>query len=446
VLVNSVAAQPCMPGWTGVGGGTSGSVEALSLYSEPSGTRLFAGGNFWVAGSAATGPVARWDGENWSRVGDLYFNGIVHALAVFDDGNGPTLFAGGGMGPGPGFPGECVARWDGHAWSAVGIGLQRNDLGVRALAVHDQGAGSQLYAGGLFWIPGYGTAGPRNLARWSGTAWLPVGGGTNHTVESMLSYDDGTGPGLVIVGSFTSAGGLPTVRYMARWNGQEWSDLLAGWDAAASWGRMLVFDPGTGPALHFAGYLWRSTTGISRGLWRRDGGEWSLLGSTDRSPSAAVAWDDGSGSAIYIAGDFTQVNGTSISRVARWKHGEWSGFGGQSVGNYVRGMLGHDHPVEGPTLYIAATINIPGAGQHIGRYTSCIFPDPCYPNCDASTTSPILNVEDFTCFITEFASALALPPQQQLDHYANCDQSTTPPVLNVQDFTCFINRFAQGCP
>jgi hypothetical protein len=70
---------------------------------------------------------------------------------------------------------------------------------------------------------------------------------------------------------------------------------------------------------------------------------------------------------------------------------------------------------------------------------------PCYPNCDASPTPPILNVEDFTCFINEFAAATQLPHQQQLTHYANCDQSTTAPVLNVEDFTCFINKFAQGC-
>jgi hypothetical protein len=70
---------------------------------------------------------------------------------------------------------------------------------------------------------------------------------------------------------------------------------------------------------------------------------------------------------------------------------------------------------------------------------------PCYANCDGSTTPPILNVEDFTCFINEFAAASQLPHEQQLTHYANCDQSTTAPVLNVEDFTCFINKFAQGC-
>lgn len=70
----------------------------------------------------------------------------------------------------------------------------------------------------------------------------------------------------------------------------------------------------------------------------------------------------------------------------------------------------------------------------------------CYANCDASTTPPVLNVDDFTCFINEFASAQSLPYEQQLVHYANCDSSTTAPVLNVEDFTCFINAFAAGCP
>jgi hypothetical protein len=71
---------------------------------------------------------------------------------------------------------------------------------------------------------------------------------------------------------------------------------------------------------------------------------------------------------------------------------------------------------------------------------------PCYANCDSSTVPPILNVEDFTCFINEFAAGTTLPHEQQLTHYANCDQSTTAPVLNVEDFTCFINAFATGCP
>jgi hypothetical protein len=88
------------------------------------------------------------------------------------------------------------------------------------------------------------------------------------------------------------------------------------------------------------------------------------------------------------------------------------------------------------------------AGTSAGRAAlkAAILAVPCYANCDKSTTQPILNVEDFICFINEFAIASALPHAQQLTHYANCDHSTTAPILNVEDFVCFINAFAAGCP
>lgn len=70
----------------------------------------------------------------------------------------------------------------------------------------------------------------------------------------------------------------------------------------------------------------------------------------------------------------------------------------------------------------------------------------CYPNCDLSTTPPILNIDDFVCFINSFAVGQSLPHEEQLTHYSNCDGSTTAPVLNVDDFVCFINSFAVGCP
>ena len=50
----------------------------------------------------------------------------------------------------------------------------------------------------------------------------------------------------------------------------------------------------------------------------------------------------------------------------------------------------------------------------------------CYANCDSSTIAPVLNVNDFTCFLNRYAAG---------DSYANCDASTIVPTLNVNDFT-----------
>jgi probable HAF family extracellular repeat protein len=80
-------------------------------------------------------------------------------------------------------------------------------------------------------------------------------------------------------------------------------------------------------------------------------------------------------------------------------------------------------------------INPSGIGEgwvaHLPRTTQA-----CYANCDASTAPPILNANDFQCFINAFAAGAS---------YANCDGSTAPPILNANDFQCFLNAFAAGC-
>jgi photosystem II stability/assembly factor-like uncharacterized protein len=73
-----------------------------------------------------------------------------------------------------------------------------------------------------------------------------------------------------------------------------------------------------------------------------------------------------------------------------------------------------------------------GRGIYLGDATVAT----CYPNCDGSTTSPILNANDFQCFLNAFAAGQS---------YANCDGSTVVPVLNANDFQCFLNAFAAGC-
>ncbi len=86
---------------------------------------------------------------------------------------------------------------------------------------------------------------------------------------------------------------------------------------------------------------------------------------------------------------------------------------------------------------IAAYLRTVAPGVQRESIVRITLPPPCYANCDLSLTPPILNVNDFTCFLNRFAAS---------DTYANCDGSTTPPVLNVLDFGCFLNAFVAGCP
>jgi hypothetical protein len=74
---------------------------------------------------------------------------------------------------------------------------------------------------------------------------------------------------------------------------------------------------------------------------------------------------------------------------------------------------------------------------HVNVAATSVVCNTCYANCDGSTATPVLNVNDFICFQSRFAAG---------DSYANCDGSTTVPVLNVNDFICFQASFAAGCP
>ncbi len=79
-------------------------------------------------------------------------------------------------------------------------------------------------------------------------------------------------------------------------------------------------------------------------------------------------------------------------------------------------------------------------GWHIDRVrvtaTTSSCTDPCYANCDGSTTTPRLTANDFQCFLNRFAAG---------ESYANCDGSTATPALTANDFQCFMNKYAAGC-
>src|SRR6185369_965726 len=92
---------------------------------------------------------------------------------------------------------------------------------------------------------------------------------------------------------------------------------------------------------------------------------------------------------------------------------------------------------EDADLYDVLISDACGTAQSNVGHIGVQCPSDCYVNCDNSQIPPILNVNDFNCFLNRFAAG---------DSYANCDGSTLVPRLNVVDFICFMNRYAAGCP
>ena len=197
----------------------------------------------------------------------------VYALAVYDDGNGEALYVGGNFERAGGITVNYVAKWNGTAWSALTVPSDTGvNSAVESMVVHDDGSGPALYAGGHFTTAGGVTV--NRIARWDGTEWSaltgPSGTGMDRVVRTLAVYDDGSGRSLYAGGQFTTAGGL-TVNRIAKWNGTEWSALTGssgtgvgtgGYDGVVA---LAVFDDGSGEALYVGGDFtartgWRHTT------------------------------------------------------------------------------------------------------------------------------------------------------------------------------------------
>jgi trimeric autotransporter adhesin len=210
--------------WTGiewapvgqVDEGNGGSVDALAVYNDGTGPALYAGGQFFSIGRTPAHAIAKWDGASWSALGSGVTS-FVQVMRAFDDGRGggASLFVAGGISSAGGVPVRGIARWDGTSWSAVGEGLPGGN--IFALEPFDDGggAGRALYVGGNFFTPGSPANG---VARWDGVQWTGLGLGTNGLVQALSPHDDGTGLSLWAVGDFYTAGGLPSYR-IAQWVG-----------------------------------------------------------------------------------------------------------------------------------------------------------------------------------------------------------------------------------
>jgi hypothetical protein len=202
-------------------------VHCLIVHDDGSGPALFAGGAFTSAGGAAASAIARWNGTNWTPLAGGMggsFTPDVYALAVYDDGAGPALHAGGDFLNANGVPAKHVARWNGVGWSGLGTGTNGN---VYALAAFDAGEGSELHAAGDFGNAG-GVAGVGRIARWNGLRWAKLAeAGMQADIFALIAFDDGSGPSLVAGGTFTAASGVAANR-VARWDGVSWSPLASG--------------------------------------------------------------------------------------------------------------------------------------------------------------------------------------------------------------------------
>jgi hypothetical protein len=301
------------------------SADVLSLVTLPNG-RVVAGST----GTAGLGSVTVWDGATWSSVGPQS-GGNVPGLAVMPNGD---LVACGHFAALGGV--TCHAsRWNGVAW--VPFATQAS---WESLCLHPLANGDVILGGALATVHGVQA---RGVARWDGTTWhgfgaglgLQTGGtGTFTAVRCLTTLPDGS---LVAGGTFTNAGSVPTA-YLARWNGSAWLPLTG--QRSPQWIQALAADADGG--FYAATYGLLGGTVLTPGVSRWDGQAWqSMPGIT------AVDWAEGRCLSVdpihgLLAAGRLMVG--SQRGVARWTGTAWALFGSSHPGdvNAIASLPGGD--------------------------------------------------------------------------------------------------------
>lgn len=400
-------------------------VNALTVFDDGGGDKVYAAGTFTFAGGLAARTVVRWDDDRWAALPTIA--GTAYDLATYNDGGGLALYVAGSSVPGFGIVGN-IAKRVGSAWEGVAGGVASNGTSeIDALEVHSDALGSRLHVGGNFRMVSGATvrraakysdlgewsalgasilaptrdaivfdhgSGPTlyvsgdfttlngqpapGIASWNGTEWVPLPiGPTNVTrISSMTIFDDGGGPALYVGGRFDLArpGGGPPCRNIAKWTGTQWVDMGLGLTDGGLGGAVLtlfVHNDGTGPALYAGGSSLMSADGVPiMNIARWNGTTWSRVGGPGGVQGTVLAlaeFDDGGGADLYMAGSFTFIDGQTRPGIARWDGAAW-----QSVGGGVTGLGGSSATVfdlavfddgSGAALFAAGSFVNAGAGS-----------------------------------------------------------------------------------
>lgn len=308
--------------------------------------------------SAAVGQVSQWTGGAWAQLGG-YFDGMVGSVCGADWGAGPSIVAAGFFTTllTTGQPMHQVAQWDGASW----IDLYPPVIwgfAATSLCVYNAGSGPAIYVGGEFATPA--SIHSNNILRYDGS-WHDVGGGLPGFVSGMTVFDDGSGPALYVSTGVHVGGGYS--ENIVKWDGGAWTTILpAGMPNVFPY-LLTTYDDGSGPALILGGQF-SSIAGVpANGLAKWDGTGVTALdglptGGLQRFVRALATHDDGSGPCLFVS---YETIGSLAVGIMRWDGHSWTQVASEGghfpLASFDDGMGG------GPTLWA-------GGNQFGGNITS----------------------------------------------------------------------------
>jgi len=360
--------------WSSLGTGITGANSVvLALAVAPNGD-LYAGGRFTQAGGVAANNVAKWNGTAWSALGTNANNGVsneVDALAVTSNGDvyvGGGFQVAGGTTLTGGISVRNIAKWDGTAWSALGTAGNEGAGGqVLALAV---GTNGDIYVGGLFTFVAQSIS-ANSIAKWNGAAWSALGVGANNGVDGMVSaLVVATNGDLYVGGAFVLRGNV-LASLVAKWNGSVWSSLSNVTINGANNYVSALAIASNGDV--YAGGLFSDFGGAApytfNNVAKWNGTTWSALAN---GPDYSVfGMAVGSNGDLYVGGAFT-VSGVFSKNVVKWDGTAWNNLG---AGNGVNSILRAIAVAANGDVYVGGTFEKAGGvlANNVAKWNGTVW-------------------------------------------------------------------------
>jgi hypothetical protein len=306
--------------WLPLASGVSGTPLASVRFAG----ETVVGGSFMLsAGGLPVGRLAAWNGSGWRAIGRGFNDGVY---SVVPQGNA-LLAAGAFETAGDGIA-KGVAVQENGTWRQLGSGLQSDDATavVRTLVSHN----NETYAGGNFTRSG-STTGLANLARWTGSQWQSVAGGTNGAVYALLL--DASRNTIFAAGSFTRAGSVDALR-VARLVSGSWQPMGAGFSSGASIATVQCLALFNNELYAGGNFSASGSTGMLA-IARWDGTAWrpvlnasNGLGLASGSSAAQVLAMAVHNNELIVGGTFASAGGEQETRaLARWNGTRWARVG-----------------------------------------------------------------------------------------------------------------------
>jgi|GEM_PF-2401499 len=320
--------------WSALGQGlTDGprNGERVAGIAIDNSNRVYVAGDIGAAvnanGASINGPLVYWDAGQWRSLAPFVSPFLINDVAI--DGTGKIYlmyFADVSI--------RIVDAWNGAAWTTL---VYKNRAPYPSvIAASPKYAAEFLYLGGQFsdfYSPAIiNTVQAANNARWDGQRWFDYNPyGAAGEVFAIAANEPGFPNAIYIGGNFTSIEGNPASN-VARFDGTKWDALGGGVNgpvhaiAAIKYGQSGAF---VGGAFTTASNPDGSTMSVANiAFWDHTQKRWLPVGGGLNGPVYAL---EVFGYDLFAGGAFTQVlNGLIVNRITRWSFSlqRWEALGG----------------------------------------------------------------------------------------------------------------------